>query len=41
MTTKTQVSIATGADRVAAVRKAFALLGGIGRWVKRGCRLAG
>jgi hypothetical protein len=36
MTTKTQVSIATGPDRVAAVRRAFELLGGIGRWVKPG-----
>jgi hypothetical protein len=36
MNSKTQVAIATGPDRVAAVRKAFELLGGIGRWVKRG-----
>jgi len=36
MNSKTQVAVATGPDRVAAVRKAFELLGGIGRWVKPG-----
>ena len=33
---RSRVSVATGRDRVEAVRKAFDNLGGIGNWVKRG-----
>lgn len=36
MTNRSRVAVATGRDRIEAVRKAFDYLGGIGKWVKPG-----